>query len=206
MTKLDATTDLVVGQWRDSPRLLSAIQAPLEAITADVLPALDRVALMHEVEEAEGIWLDYLGRRVGLSRPATTDPSQDDRFGFDRAGVGFDQGPFRGDGANDAIYPLVDTLFRRLVKSRAILVLGDGTFATFVRAARQIDPGARVRDLRNMTIRVVTGMRALFELADAAGALPRSAAVRVIYADTGRFGFDRTGVGFDQGPFTPVES
>ena len=54
-----------------------------------------------------------------------------------------------------------------------------------------------------MTVRVVTSMRSFLELADTSNALPRSAGVRIEYADRGRFGFDQAGVGFDQGPFTP---
>ena len=49
------------------------------------------------------------------------------------AGSPFRPGPFRGDVANDAVYPLPDALYRRLVKARAIMVLGDGTIYTFSR-------------------------------------------------------------------------
>ena len=150
------------------------------------------------------MWLDYLGTRLGIERPATTDPAQDDRFGFDMAGSPFDQAPFRGDVANDAVYPLPDALYRRLVKARAIMVLGDGTIYTFSRAVREIDESAAVQDQRNMTVRVVTSRRRLLELADTIGALPRTAGVLIIYADRGRFGFDQAGVPFDQGAFTGV--
>ena len=56
--------------------------------------------------------------------------------------------PFRGDVANDALYPLPDALYRRLVKARAIMVLGDGTIYTFSRAVREIDESAAVQDRR----------------------------------------------------------
>ena len=84
-----------------------------------------------QIDTAEGVWLDYLGTRLGLKRPATTDPALDDRFGFDMAGLGFDQAPFRGDAANDAVYPLPDAVYRKLLRARAILLLGDGTIQTF---------------------------------------------------------------------------
>ena len=76
--------------------------------------------------------------------------------GFDMAGSPFDQAPFRGDVANDALYPLPDALYRRLVKARAIMVLGDGTIYTFSRAVREIDESAAVQDQRNMTVRVTS--------------------------------------------------
>ena len=118
--------------------------------------------------------------------------------------MAFDQEPFRGDGANDAIYPLGDTIFRSFIRARAILVLGDGTIQTFTKAVKYIDPGAVVQDQRDMSVRVVTSVRELMELADNIGALPRTAGVKIVYADRGRFGFDDAGVAFDQGPFAPV--
>lgn len=201
---LEATSELVIGQWQLSPRLRAIIDTELAILNDDVVTALERLKLMQRIETAEGVWLDYLGVRLGIRRPVTSDPAQDDRFGFDMAGEGFDQAPFRGVSENDAVYPLPDVIFRKLLRARAILVLGDGTCQTFSRAVRAIDDGASVQDRRDMTVRVVTSMRRFLELADECGALPRSAGVMIEYADRGRFGFDQAGVGFDRGPFTPV--
>ena len=198
---LEASTDLLVGFWSGSPRLRGSIDAMLDPLRDDVLPALDQLQLMRAIDDAEGVWLDYLGVRYGLRRPSTTDPAADTRFGFDDAGAGFDQQPFRGDRANDSVYPLPDALYRKLVKARAILDLADGTPQTFARAVRAIDPAAIVRDNRDMTVTVRTNEQPLIELADAAGALPRTAGVRIIYQATDAFGFDQAGVGFDQAPF-----
>ena len=109
-------------------------------------------------------------------------PSLDTRWGFDLAGAGFDQYPFRGDAANDAVYPLPDAIYRRFVKARGLTVLSDGTFATYVKAVRFIDPNATVVDNRDMTVTVTTALQSLMELADASGVLPRTAGVMVIYA------------------------
>ena len=78
----------------------------LQPIIDDAIAARDAIQLMQHIDHAVGVWLDYLGTRLGIERPATTDPAQDDRFGFDMAGSPFDQAPFRGDVANDALYPL----------------------------------------------------------------------------------------------------
>ena len=195
---------ILIGQWQASPRLRGIVVDVLQPIIDDAIAARDAIQLMQHIDHAVGVWLDYLGTRLGIERPATTDPAQDDRFGFDMAGSPFDQAPFRGDVANDALYPLPDALYRRLVKARAIMVLGDGTIYTFSRAVREIDESAAVQDQRNMTVRVVTSRRRLLELADSIGALPRTAGVLIIYADRGRFGFDLAGVPFDQGAFTGV--
>ena len=199
--ELTASPDLLIGQWADSPKLRGTVQAFVDPLENEALVAIDRLKLMREIETAEGWWLDQLGIRYGVRRPATTDPSADERFGFDDAGVGFDVAPLRGDAANDSVYPLPDIVYRLLVKARAILVTGDGTFQTFVKAVRIIDPGATVADNRDMTVRVLTNKQVLLELADSADALPRTAGVLVNFAARDAFGFDLAGKGYDQAPF-----
>ena len=174
-----------------------------EALRADVLEGLRLLATMLDLDQSVGVWLDARGEQLGLPRPATTAPAMDPRWGFDDAGTGFDQVPFQGEPQNDAVFPLPDAVYRQFVKARALTVRGDGTCATFVRAVRMIDPGADVQDKRNRTVRIVTDRQQLLQLADTTGALPRVAGVAITYADRGRFGFDDTGVGFDQGPFEP---
>ena len=209
---LATTVDLLIGQWLASPRLRAHPQIFLDIINEEICPALDKLREQLSIDTAVGVWLDYIGVRMGLPRPATSDPAQDVRFGF--AGPtqarGFDLAPFKGDAVNDAVYPLPDAVYRKFIKSRAILVLSDGTAQTFGRAVREIDPGANVQDQRNMVIRVVTDavQRPFLELADLVGALPRSAGVLIEYASRGTFGMsddpdsdEQSGVGFDSGPF-----
>ena len=200
--KLDASSDLVIGQWAGSPKLRAVIDAVVETLRESAVPALERIKRMLDIDTAEGVWLDYIGVRLGMVRPSTTDPAIDRRFGFDDAGLGFDNVPFRGVSENDAVYPLPDVLYRKLLKARAVLLLGDGTVQTFARGVRMIDPSASVQDQRNMTVRVVTSMRSLIVLADQFGALPRTGGVDIVYVDRGRFGYDLAGVPFDQGPFS----
>ena len=201
---LIASSELVVGQWTESPRLRALIDVVTDVIKEDIMTALETLERMRRIETAEGVWLDYLGLRFGLERPATSDPAMDNRFGFEGSAqaVGFDQAPLRGDAANDAVYPLPDIIYRRFVRARSILILGDGTSQTFAKAVKAIDPGAAVQDQRNMTIRIVTIRRAFLELADEIGALPRTAGVFLNFVDRGRFGFDLAGVPFDQGPYS----
>ena len=174
--------DILIGQWRAAPRLRGVVDNVLQPILDDAVSAKQRIEVMKDVNEAIGVWLDRLGRTVGIERPATSDPSLDTRWGFDLAGAGFDQHPFRGDAANDAVYPLPDAIYRRFVKARGLTVLSDGTFATYVKAVRFIDPNATVVDNRDMTVTVTTALQSLMELADASGVLPRTAGVMVIYA------------------------
>ena len=174
-------TDTLLGQWQASPRFRAIVTDILQPILDNGLDVFRRIELMRDIDEAEGVWLDYLGVLVGVRRPATTDPTLDDRFGFTEAGEQFDVAPFRGSTANAAVYPLPDATFRRFVKARAIMVLGDGTIRTFTDAVHEIDGSAVVVDNRDMSVTITTAMRPLVELADNIGALPRTAGVRVIY-------------------------
>ena len=179
-------SDILLDQWLESPRLSGIVTRVLQPIIDDAVAAKERIELMQDIDEAEGIWLDILGIRAGIRRPSTIDATLDTRFGFDVAGVGFDQLPFRGAVANDAVYPLPDAVYRLFVKARAIMVVGDGTVQTFAEAVRVIDPDAAVVDNRDMTVTVTvtvtTGLRPTLELADGIGALPRTAGVMVVYA------------------------
>ena len=202
-TSILASTDLLIGQWRNSPRLQAVINIGIESFRDRVEAPRQRLQAMGRIDEAEGVWLDNLGRRYGLMRPWTSEGNigDDPRFGFDSAGVGFDQAPFRGEAENDAVFPLPDVLYREFIKARIVLDLSDGSIVDFGKAVNLIDPNAGFRDNHNMTVTVFTHLRWVFELAQAAEAIPLTAGVRMIIQDRGRFGFDDAGVGFDQGPF-----
>ena len=74
MAELLANSELVVGEWIGSPELRAAIDALTDTIREDVLPSFDTLEVMRRVDDADGVWLDFLGVRVGIRRPSTTDP------------------------------------------------------------------------------------------------------------------------------------
>ena len=41
------------------------------------------------------------------------------------------------------VYPLPDAVYRRFVQARAVMVLGDGTIYTFIKAIKHIIPRRR---------------------------------------------------------------
>ena len=198
---VESSIDQLISQWQGAPKIQALIEVYRDLMVEDVLPALETLRLMRLIESSEGIHLDYLGRRLGVQRPSTVDRAQDPRFGFESAGQGFDQVPFAGDRANDAVFPLPDAVFRLFLRARAITLLSDGTTTALALSIRAIDPSASVTDRRNMTVRVVTSRQSLLEAADEAGCLARNAGVGIIYADRDRFGFEAAGTSFDQGPF-----
>lgn len=200
-TTLQASTQLLAGQWQLSPKLLAAVDAPLAAIREEVLPALDAIEQQLDIDDAEGYWLDILGALLGIDRPAVAGAATGDRFGFEGAGVSFDTAPFRGANPVAALEPLPDEVYRKLIRTRGLVVLSDGTFQTFFKAAMILDPGAVVTDNRDMTLGVVTTQRSMFELADSVDALPLNAGVGIVYGVPGRFGFEGIGEPFDTAPF-----
>ena len=172
---------ILIQQWQNSPRIRGIVTDVITTARDEMMTALERVDVMRNVVTAEGIWLDYIGERLGLPRPSTADPALDRRFGFATAGEPFDVKPFRGAAANDALFPLPDVLYRRLVRARLVTVYGDGTFATFVRALGEVDSDATATDNRDMTVSIVTNSEDLVTLADELGALPRTAGVGLVY-------------------------
>ena len=172
---------ILIQQWQGSPRLRGIVTDVIATARDEMLTAIARIDLMQHIDSAEGVWIDYIGIRLGLPRPSIADSAQDRRFGFGTAGEPFDQKPFRGAAANDALFPLPDALYRRLVRARFVAVTGDGTFATFARALGEVDPAAVATDNRDMTLSIVTSEGGLVTLADELGALPRAAGVALVY-------------------------
>ena len=132
---LEASTELLAGQWQRSERMLAAVDAPLAAIREDVLPAFDELDRMRHIDTAVGAWLDYLGTRVGLDRPSIPRDTTGERFGFEGAGAGWDRAPFHGRRNLDPLVPLPDAIFRRFIRAR-----GDAGQVLSTVAFREVDP------------------------------------------------------------------
>ena len=198
--KLEASADLLISQWRNAPKIYGMTSEIVKIVQEDVLDTLEEHSRMMNIDEAEGVWIDYLAVRVGLERPLVINLGADERFGFrgPSQSMPFDTAPFRGELANFSRYPLSDTIFRRFVKARGLLDTSFGDFPSFKRATEIIDPDSRCFDNRNMTITIKTDRRTEFELADEIGALPRTAGVSIIYEPGVRFGADGAGEGFDR--------
>ena len=201
-----ASTNLLIGQWANAANMRALIDAFLDDFQAEVRDPIDDLALMRRIDSAEGIWLDYLGQRLGIARPHISIADPGDRFGFDEAGVGFDQEPFSSHLGDEVTSPLPDIVYQKLLRARSVALFTRGEFADLRTACRYIHDNASVIDNLDMTVTVVTDLDFLwqFHIADETKALPRVAGVRIIYRDRGRFGFDMAGVPFDVGPFAGV--
>lgn len=195
---MDASTDLLIWQWRNSPNLTALVEIWLDVITENIETPLVALGEMRNLNTARGIWLDRIGERLGLLRPSAV-AKPDDYFGFDDAGLGFDRGRLTGNAENLPREPIGDELYRQLLRARGVALYAEGTLADFTRAARMIDAGAVVRGNDDMTMAITTGRTFEMQLADEVGALPRPAGVGAVKISRDQFGFDEAGIPFDQG-------
>ena len=84
--------DLLMTQYQDSPRLKALIGGFLDVLQEELLDPATYLGRALNPNEIDGVWLDYLGARLGFTRPLIAF-AQTDFFGFDGAGLGFDQAP-----------------------------------------------------------------------------------------------------------------
>ena len=162
---------LIIEYWRNSPRLLG-ITNYRQRLKDSELAAAQAILNQRDCTQAEGIWLDLIGGLLGLERPATRDPQRDPRFGFDEAGVAFDQEPFTPSGLLGTRFPIGDDPYCRLLQARGVTLMADGTKADLTRALAYLDPAATVTDDRQGTVTLHTGEPSLVQLALEHDALP----------------------------------
>ena len=198
-----ASSDLLIGQWKNDPIMRAFVDSFTAQAREEIQKAIEDLERMRNVETAEGIWLDYIGERVGLKRPYASGAGTDSRFGFDDAGIGFDQAPFQGDEEFDTTFPLPDVLYRRFIKARTVSLFTRGTVGDFSAACKFITPSVVVIDNMDMSVHVIVHSSFFwqFRLADKIHALPRPAGVRMVLDDLEYFGFDDSGKPFDVGRF-----
>ena len=195
---IDATTDLLVTQWATSGNLRGIIQAYLDVLEEYIIAPLEYLETHRTIDGAEGVWLRYIGERLGLPIPSVDAPTNM-VFGFATNNVGFDQGLIYDDEIVLEKQPISNVLYRKYLKARAVSLLARGDTPVFESALSYIDPNAYVVDAHNMSMRVHTELVADVELAIVIGSIPKTAGVGVTVTNLQFFGFATNDVGFDQG-------
>ena len=116
---------------------------------------------MTRIETADGMWLDFIGERLDIPRPATmsTDYAY---FGFDGSGgVGFDQGPIAT--VIEALLPRVpvgDEYYRVALRMRSGELLADASVPGLEGVVQRDFPEASYQDAGDMTATLnITDMR-----------------------------------------------
>ncbi len=155
-----ANAELLIQQWRQAPRMRVLTEALLGVIDDHLVKPLSDLEARLRIETADGVWLDGIGERMGLPRPAT-DLGNFAFFGFDGSGgVGFDQGLFAT--VVEALSPRVpvgDAYYRSLLQMRSELLLADGTVPRLESAASRVFPGTVYNDNGDMTATVRTAFQ-----------------------------------------------
>ena len=199
----EATLALLIDQWSDKPNLRAIIQIWLDINKNHILDAIDDLKEMADVDTAEGVWLDYIGIRLGVNRPSVDSATTLTEeailaFGFSsldgsmKSGVGFGQAPFDFSKAStsqsflDDRTQLGDQSYRKLVKSRGWYVRSTGTLFFLRRSVQEIDPMGSVLDNRDMTVSIMTSLAELMRIAIEVECLPLPAAVKPLIVDTAR--------------------
>ena len=120
--------DLLFHQYRNSTNLRAFIGGILQLLQDEIADPLMYLEQQAGVDDAEGVWLDLLGDRLGFRRPGILD-TEVDYFGFYDSGedldnqpnLGFDAGPlFTEEGRLQVRLPLGDEQYRNLLQARGL--------------------------------------------------------------------------------------
>ncbi len=181
---MEASTDLLISQWRDAEKLKKVLQiwlTVLEEEVAGIFPQLEGVLA---VAGASKGWLDALGSRLGVSRILITVNSAAQYFGFEGSGnVGFDQKPFEGVlQALNAKQMLGDIRYSEVLRARGREITANGSMEAFeeVLDAAGVE-GYTITDNYDMTATITVGAEEEEKLEElqASGVLPVPAGVDV---------------------------
>ena len=139
--------DLLIEQWKLAPRFNALLDGITSLMQRQMVDPLCDIHDQRVIDNADGVFLDYIGQRLGLPRAyylqgTAVDPS--DFFGYEGVGESFDQAPFRP--AQDFIVPegsepQSDGEYREDLRVRGCL----------------INLGASVDDLNTATASMVSG-------------------------------------------------
>ena len=177
----EASTDLLISQWANAFKLRTLLDIWFEALDVQIREPRERLRLMQNLNTAEGVWLDRIGERVNLERPSLPSTITSDYFGFDSAGVSFDQQPFTPDSALAGRVPMGDGAYRNALRARAVMLTGRGSLADYRRAIQFIEPAATVTE-GTLKFTITTANQNLIQLLIDAGAVIKIPGVQINYA------------------------
>jgi hypothetical protein len=205
--------DLIIAQYRNSPKLVNLISTFCDIVQADLIDAANQLALEAAVNTASGVWLDRIGERVGLDRPGV--PSTETKiFGFNGADdtVSFNQGRFASIGEDPNYIPVDDATYRIYLIARGGELLTDGSQPDLSRIAAAAYGNATYLDEQNMATTIILSGVAdeVVIVAAQIGLLPKPAGVSItaieITHPEGAYGFEgqADSTGFNQASFVGV--
>lgn len=177
MVTTDDYVGLITSEHRDKPKF-SAMVALFSQGFVDLNNQLTGLVAKLNLDVASGDQLDILGKWVGLPRTLPY-PVTNVYFSLDTAGVGFDQGSWKGPTDPDTgIVTLDDGTYRIAIKAKIGANVWDGSYSQFVSIMSFVLAGtgitANVKDNQDMTMLVTLSAKppALLKALLVSGYLP----------------------------------
>lgn len=126
MSELTDYTALITSEHRDKPRFMGTVGALVQPIV-DQMNVLQSMPAKFDLDNAVGVQLDDVGLWVGVSRKIRI-PLTGIYFSFDIAGLGFDQGIWKGPFDPDTgLTVLDDDTYRLVIRAKIGANHWDGT-------------------------------------------------------------------------------
>ncbi|KVP40827.1 DUF2612 domain-containing protein [Burkholderia ubonensis] len=214
MADLNDYTALITSEHRDKPRFAATVAAVVQPLV-DQMNLLASMPGKFDLDVAVGDQLDTVGLWVGVSRRIRT-PLTGIYFSFDIAGLGFDQGIWKGPFDPDTgLTILDDDTYRLVIRAKIGANHWDGTIASSAAILNSIfgaDTHVFIEDHQDMSMTIGLSGKvpsAVFLALLAGGYIPlKPEGVRVNYTivttvdGAPMFGFDMSGPyvsGFDAG-------
>ncbi|VWC81573.1 bacteriophage protein [Burkholderia contaminans] len=214
MAQLTDYTVLITSEHRDLPRFAAVLGALVQPLV-DQMNMLQSMPGKFDLDDAVGVQLDDVGLWVGVSRKIRT-PLSGIYFSFDVAGLGFDQGIWKGPFDPDTgLTVLDDDTYRLVIRAKIGANHWDGTLdssAAILNSIFSSDTYVFIEDHQDMSMTIgISGKvpSAVFLALLAGGYIPlKPEGVRVDYTivttvdSAPLFGFDMSGpyvAGFDVG-------
>lgn len=214
MADLTDYTALITSEHRGLPRFAAVLGALVQPIV-DQMNVLESMPGKFDLDNAVGVQLDDVGLWVGVSRKIRT-PLSGIYFSFDVAGLGFDQGIWKGPFDPDTgLTVLDDDTYRLVIRAKIGANHWDGTLESSAAILNSIfgsDTYVFIEDHQDMSMTIAIAGKvpsAVFLALLAGGYIPlKPEGVRVAYTvvtsvdGAPLFGFDMNNdlvAGFDTG-------
>ncbi|WP_079218940.1 DUF2612 domain-containing protein [Herbaspirillum robiniae] len=156
MANLDDYSNLITSRHNDKPKFMAVVAA----ICQPMVDGINFLASMpddFDLDMAVGVQLDAVGEWVGISRHIAV-PLAGVYFSLDVAGVGFDQGSWKGPFDPDSgLTTLDDDTYRRLIRAKIGANRWDGTLessAAILNSIFDADTFVFIEDHQDMTMTI----------------------------------------------------
>ena len=153
---LDDLLDLLISQYTGNAPINALLRGMYGLIDAELVQALKDLERMRNWDTAEGVWLNYIGRRLGMERPSIDTVVT--RLGFDGGdGVGFNQAPFATATGFVPQVAVSDAVYLLCLKVWAGTILTSGTIPDMNAAVQRSFPNAYYTTARTAPLRWFPG-------------------------------------------------